>query len=776
MASSLIRIAGIVQGVGFRPFIHRLAVSHGLKGTVANKGSFVEVRAEGSSESIRTLIADIPRLAPERSLIMKIRSEDMEEEGFSDFSIIESEREDGDIFVSPDIGICKRCQNELFDPGDRRYLHPFINCTACGPRLTILSSMPYDRERTSMRIFPMCSACEEEYTNPETRRFDAQPVCCHDCGPRLTLLDHEGTPVARDQSAIQHVRKALMEGKIVAIKGIGGFHLACDARNRAAIERLRERKRRPSKAFAVMVRDSECAASVCRVSDKARELLTSWQKPIVILERREEKTSTPLPDILAPDGNTLGLMLPYTPLHLLLFSYPDATPMTDALVMTSANAQGAPICHTEELVRKELGGIADAVLTNNRDIRLRCDDTVLDGREAPRMIRRSRGYAPLPCILQRPWKGEVLGIGSELKNTFCLAKNDLFYPSPHVGDLGDVRTCDALKESIRTMASLLEIHPSVIACDTHPRYNSVMIAEELGLPLIRVQHHHAHILSCLAEHDVWTPALGIALDGTGDGQDGTIWGGELLMVQGSRFKRLASVTPFLHVGGDTASREGWRIAVSFLQEAMGEEEARETACRLHLATDTEARIQAMLTKKRFNAVGSTSAGRIFDAVSAILGFARTSSYEGQAAMLLQAAAERARNREHVREEESLRNNTGPVGAPLLLPTTDLLLEMVQKALPAREHGDQNVMEDLAYLFHERLSAMLARAASDLAATEGLQTIALSGGVFQNRLLEDLLSARLREKGFRVLTQSLVPANDGGICLGQAVCAMECIQP
>ena len=787
MLTQMIRIFGIVQGVGFRPFVHRLATRFGLLGTVANKGSFVEVFLQcphaNHRESREEFLHSLRKEAPKRSLIMKIQQEELDLPPFSAFSIIESEKEEGAIFVSPDIAICPDCHKELFTPANRRFLHPFINCTACGPRLSILESMPYDRERTSMHSFPMCEACHEEYTNPATRRFDAQPVCCHACGPRVYLYaleEEKAFPViAKDKEAIRLSRKALMEGKILAIKGIGGFHLACDAHNDEAVARLRKRKHRPFKPFALMMKDDTTVRHYCLLSKEADELLKGWQKPILILDRKEKETGNEsLSSHLAPHNPTLGLMLPYTPLHLLLFSLPDGQSMTDCLVMTSGNISGAPICHTDALVQKELCGIADLVLSNNRDIRIRCDDSVVDGRKDLALIRRSRGYAPLPHMLSQSWQGSVLGIGSELKNTFCLGKNDLFYCSPHVGDLSDVRTCDALKETITRLCDLLEIQPSVVACDTHPAYSSVLLAKELDLPLFPIQHHHAHILSCLAENDTVEPVIGIALDGTGDGQDGTIWGGEILHVNGTQFSRLLSLSPFPHTGGDTASREGWRIAVSLLAEAYGVEEAQKKAHSLGLSEEA-IRMQALLTQKRINTVFSTSSGRLFDAVSALLGYTLFSSYEGHAAQSLQFGAERALKRQErlaVDEKFLPFERKTNVGAPLWLPTNELFYTIAEKANAFAKKG---VLEDnrdiLALFFHKAFASIMISGACHAREITGLTHCALSGGVMQNSLLTHLLKEGLEANGFRVLQHRLIPANDGGISLGQAVYAMMSIQ-
>ena len=443
-----IKIYGIVQGVGFRPFMSRLADACRIRGTVCNKGPYVEVFAEGRDASLQQFVAGIPEQAPERAAILKVDVHDVTDDNatpYEDFSIIESAKERGDIFVSPDIATCDKCRAELFDPHDRRYLHPFINCTACGPRLTILEAMPYDRERTSMKEFPMCEACHEEYVSPESRRYDAQPVCCNDCGPEVYLLGHEAV---RGAAAIKEVRRVLAAGGIAAIKGIGGFHLACDATSEETVKRLRALKHRPQKPFAVMIRDEAAVRSACHLEPGEAAMMTGHQKPILLLRRRKD---SPLAPSVAPGNPKVGVILPYAPVQMLIFDYPgDTSEVPTMLVMTSGNPSGAPICHNDAEAQEALAPLCDVILSHDRRIRLRADDSVMDWFEGnPYMVRRSRGFAPLPFMLSAPLKGQVLGIGGELKNTFCLASNHLFYPSPYIGDMSDLRTMLALKDSAR---------------------------------------------------------------------------------------------------------------------------------------------------------------------------------------------------------------------------------------------------------------------------------------------------------------------------------------
>lgn len=758
-----IKIYGIVQGVGFRPFVSRLAAACRIRGNVCNKGPYVEVNAQGTPEDLQAFRQGLADQAPERASILKIdvREETASEE-FSDFAIIESAKERGDIFVSPDIATCDKCREELFDPKNRRYLHPFINCTACGPRLTILEAMPYDRERTSMKEFPMCPACHEEYVTPDNRRYDAQPVCCKECGPEVYLL---GDETVRREAAIEATRRVIAEGGIAAIKGIGGFHLCCDATNEAAVARLRTLKHRPVKPFAIMMRDLAAVKASCCLKPGQEEMLTGHQKPILLLRRKKEAIFAPS---VAPGNPKVGVMLPYTPLHMLIFDYPgDEAVIPAALVMTSGNPSGAPICHNDEEARATLMPLTDIILSHNRRIRLRADDSVMDWFEGkPYMIRRSRGFAPLPFLLSKAPKGQVLGIGGELKNTFCLASNGLFYPSPYIGDMSDLRTVLALKDSIPLMESLLENAPQLVACDLHPRYNTTTVAQELGRPLLTVQHHYAHILACMAENDAAGPVIGVSFDGTGYGTDGTVWGGEILMASYKDFKRLGSIEPFAQAGGDRASREGWRIALSLLLATHGKEEAHDIATRLQLATEQEFAAVAFMLEHRVNTVTSTSAGRLFDAVSALLGIRHASTFEGEASMYLQFAAE-AWAEEYaasIKEDPALPEVLVSAEGRFLLPTQALFDELVKGRLAGVDAGA------LAYEFHAVLARLIVRGCLKAREKTGLTTVALSGGVFQNLLLLRLTKAQLETQGFTVLRHSLIPPNDGGICLGQAAAA------
>lgn len=831
-----IRVYGIVQGVGFRPTVDRHAHAVGITGTVANRGSYVEINAEGTPDQLDRFQYLVKEKSPERAVILKVSVRPLRDEGegdvhkYTDFSIIESEKTSGEIFISPDIAICDTCKRELFDKRSRRYLHPFINCTCCGPRFSLLEALPYDRERTSMKKFAMCPECSREYHDPQSRFYDAQPVCCNECGPGVYLIETE--PGSRNPSrnlhgraAITRAREILCRGGIIAVKGIGGFHLACNATDEAAVERLRRLKRRPMKPFAVMAKNEETADRECQMTDAQREIMNGHQKPILLMKKRPGGR---ICEAVAPDIPTVGLMLPYAPVQLLLFTYDDEfqAQMPDVLVMTSGNAQGAPIASTDEEALGEIAGFCDAILSNNRDIRIRTDDSVMDfyGGE-PYMIRRSRGYAPLPFLVSSPdqeetgrgqesrkevqagrgqesrkevqagsgqesrkevrmtdtlFHGNVLGIGGELKNTFCLAKDSIFYPSAYVGDLADLRTVRALEDAVSKTETLLEMKPDLVVADLHPRYNSGLAAEKLAsqrqIPLLRIQHHYAHVLSCMAENDCTQKVIGVSFDGTGFGSDGTIWGGEFLLSDTGGFTRCGHIRPFWQIGGDLSSREGWRIAVSMIHglygwpdgngSSPGRLSSDEIIEHLGLCDRQAARVQKALYDRKMNAVQSTSAGRLFDAVAAILGIRRASTYEGEAATALMYRAMEGRRMMPCAAEGH--KGERPPSCDVL--PTDLL---VRELIEAKLSGEDSRV--LSYRFHAELARMIVEETAEISRRTGVRTAALTGGVFQNRLLLEMVEKGLEEAHVQVIRHHLVPPNDGGIGLGQALYGMRYLQ-
>ena len=759
-----IRVYGIVQGVGFRPTVSRHATSNGICGTVCNKGPYVEIYAQGQKKQMEGFLKALEVQPPKRAAILKINTEDVTAETdmhFETFDIIESEKTKGEIFVSPDIAICEECKEEMYDPKDRRYLHPFINCTCCGPRLTILDALPYDRERTSMKEFPMCPDCAEEYEDETTRRYDAQPVCCNECGPEVYLIGRS----ERGRDAITYTRRMISEGKIVAIKGIGGFHLCCDATNEEAVQRLRTLKRRPAKPFAVMAKDESVVKRECVVTPEQEMIMTGHQKPILLLDKENRGRLAPS---IAPGNPKVGVMLPYAPVQLLIFQYDDGIKMPDILVMTSGNTSGAPICREDTEAVAELSHLCDAMLSHNRKIRIRADDTVMDFyKNEPYMIRRSRGYAPLPFMMSTDWKGKVLAVGGELKNTFCIGVDSRFYPSPYVGDLEDLRTVKALQETIQRFQTLLEVHPQVVVCDLHPKYNSTVVAEELGYPIVKVQHHYAHILSCMVENDCQEPVIGVAFDGTGYGTDGTIWGGEILLADYEDFTRFGNITPFLQIGGDVSAKEGWRIAVSMIYGYTKDRElAGEIMEKLDLCSEKESKVQFAMADRKLNAVLSTSVGRLFDAVSAILGIKHKSSFEGEASMALEFAAEAYEQKDHEQKQnEKIDPLVYEEDGHVILNTQLLVQRIVEAKLRGADSGR------LAYWFHEILAEQITAVCVEARNVSGRQKAVLSGGVFQNRLLLRLTEERLTEEGFEVLRHRMVPPNDGGIAVGQAAYGM-----
>ena len=731
----------------------RLADRYGISGSVCNKGSYVEIIARADESVIGDFVHAIEAEAPERSAIVKVKVMDSPVDISIDsgFKIALSKHEDGQIFVSPDIATCPDCARELFDKNNRRYLHPFINCTQCGPRLTILDSMPYDRVKTSMAGFPMCEACSDEYTDMDSRRYHAQPVCCNDCGPELYTLvgrasesdvqgmgtDSERPEGAYGAAALLETRAVIRSGGIAAIKGIGGFHLCCDAGSEAAVQRLRQLKARPMKPFAVMMRDLEVVGRECRLEPEMEPLLTGPQKPIILIPRHtglaaSKSADSRIASSVAPDNPNLGVMLPYTPVHMLLFNYPDDEPISDVLVMTSGNPSGAPICMNDEEALKYLSPMCDIILSNSRDIRIRADDTVMAFyRSKPYMIRRSRGYSPLPIVAKSESSHAVLGIGGELKNAFCLGDKGLFYPSPYIGDMADMRSVRALEAATTRMERLLEIQPDIIVGDMHPGYNTSemarVIAEREGVPVMEVQHHHAHMVSCMAENEYEGTALGVTFDGTGYGPDGTIWGGEFLLGDEKGYERVGSIAPFIHAGGDIASREGWRIAYSMISTALGSEAANRIGETLGLGDEKGRQSIDFMLGNNINTVKSTSAGRLFDAVSAVLGIKSASTFEGEASMALQFAAERA---------EAQGISLAPYEGRLMnideeqfeLCTDTLLME-----LAARSLADQDT-DQLAYFFHKALADMIVIACCYQRTRCDVNVVALSGGVFHNILL------------------------------------------
>ncbi len=730
-----------MQGVGFRPFVYRLAVGYGLKGFIRNTASGVLIEVQGIpsllEEFTRRLLSDRPPL----SHIEAIEASTLAcvvEEGFVIGDSISGVGVE--TLIPPDIALCSDCRRELLDPADRRFRYPFINCTNCGPRYTIVERLPYDRPFTSMRSFPMCPECEREYHDPLDRRFHAQPNACPVCGPSLALLDAAGTILQGD--AVAEAVAFLRQGLIVALKGLGGFHLAVDAGNEDAVRRLRERKGREAKPFAVMMRDMELVGRYCEVSEGELAALTSAQAPIVLLKK---KKGAALAFAVAPGNDRLGVMLPYTPLHTLLFDGG-----TDLLVMTSANFSEEPIVHDNEEAMLRLKGIADAFLMHNRPIYLKCDDSVtvhLSGEL--RQIRRSRGYVPAPIYLKETGPA-VLAAGGELKNTVTLLKGTHALMSQHIGDMKNYEAYRHFEHVAAHLQHLFQAVPELVVHDLHPAYLTTQWAMKQSVPLLGVQHHHAHLAACLAENREDGPAIGLILDGTGYGTDGTIWGGELLIGDASGAERFASLELMPLPGGDAAVVQPWRAALGYLY--------RSCADLPELPFMKERRIEPVLEllQKRVNIAETSSCGRLFDAVAAICGLRGEITYEGEAAIaLMQAAGGRVGSQAF---RSALHRENGR--------WTILVSPIVQDVVAALQQG--MAISDISQRFHRTLVNCFRQIIDKASSATGLKTVALSGGVFQNTLLFETLVLELQNAGYRVVTHALVPSNDGGISLGQAV--------
>ena len=738
-----VRVEGIVQGVGFRPFVYALATGLGLSGFVGNDADGVFAEVEGPAEAVSKFLLALERDAPVLARIERVATTAMAPRGSRAFAIAASGPSGPRrTLVSADTATCADCLRELADPADRRFGYPFINCTNCGPRFTIVRDVPYDRPLTTMAVFAMCERCAAEYRDPADRRFHAQPTCCPACGPRLSVLDPAGSVLPGEPLAT--AAALLTGGRIVAVKGLGGYHLAADAADEQAVAELRARKHREDKPFAVLAADLAAARALGEVDAAAASLLASGARPIVLLTRRP---GAAVAAATAPGNRSLGVMLPYTPLHHLLLRA-TGRPM----VLTSGNVSDEPIAHRDDDALARLGGIADAFLTHDRAIHIRTDDSVgRVYRGRPLLIRRSRGYVPEPITLDGGFPRPVLACGAELKNTFCLAKGDHAFVSHHIGDLENAETLRSFTEGIEHFRRLFDVDPQVVAHDLHPEYLSTKYALDLpDVDLLGVQHHHAHIASCLADNRVGGPVIGVAFDGTGYGPDGTIWGGEFLVADLAGYERGGHLAPVPMPGGAAAIRQPWRMAAAYLGGVPAD---RLDVIRRH--ADRWAAVSAMAAKG-INSPLTSSAGRLFDAAAAILGVRDEINYEGQAAVELEQLADPAETGAYPAGLEA--------GRPFCIKGIDLLAAVVED-LAAGTPGPV-----IAARFHHGVAALVEAGCLLLRERHGLGTVALSGGVFQNTLLLHAAVARLEARGFRVLAHSRVPCNDGGISLGQAAVA------
>jgi len=743
-----ITVTGIVQGVGFRPFIHRLAQRYNIAGSVHNFTGGVIIEAEGNPEDVTAFIKDLPKEKPPIARIEEISTNEIAATGDSQFVITASrEASGGTILLSPDVAPCEACRRELFAPADRRYQYPFINCTNCGPRFTIIETVPYDRPNTTMQPFTMCPQCQAEYDDIDDRRYHAQPNACPVCGPQVELV--AGDELCTRDKAVQGAIERLVAGEIIAIKGLGGFHLACDATNEHAVQKLRRRKGREEKPLAIMSASVEDIETYCEVTDEARALLSGPIQPIVLLR---QKGSAIAPSV-APDSKYHGVMLPYTPLHHLLL----ADDRLLALVMTSGNLSEEPLATQNDEARQRLGHIADGFLLHNRKINIGCDDSVVRPTPVgPIIMRRARGYVPFPIKLERDL-GKTLAVGGHFKNTFCLTEGHNAFLSQHIGDLEDAETLDYFKWCVAHLEHVLRVTPDLIAHDLHPSYLSTryaqQLAEEQGLEAVAVQHHHAHIAACMAEHGAPGPVLGVACDGTGYGADGTVWGCEVLISNYDDYTRAAHLDYVPLPGGEQAIRQPWRMTAVYL-DRQGLLDTNIEFCR-KLDTDTWHLLSQMI-KKEINCPLASSAGRLFSAVSALIGLCPVETYESQSAIMLEAAAteaEGAYSYEITRENDMLIMQPGP---------------MFHEIVDALQAG--TAIGQISARFHNTFVQMLADTVQQMADETGIGQVALSGGTFQNELLLIGLYQQLTEAGFEVLIHKETPPNDGGLALGQAVVA------
>jgi len=754
-----------VQGVGFRPFAHALATGLDLGGFVGNDADGVFAEIEGTPEAVKEFLAALRKDAPPLASIERISTRPMRPTGASTFVIAPSQAAgQRRTLVSADTATCDDCLAELRDPGDRRFGYPFINCVNCGPRFTIITGVPYDRPLTTMAAFAMCPECAGEYQDPANRRFHAQPTCCPKCGPRLWLTGPAvgGEPGA--EPAVEPLGRAaqlLSGGLIVAVKGLGGYHLAADATSESAASALRARKHREDKPFAVMVATLREAQRLCEVDDTARALLTGRRRPIVLLPRLAEP-DVRLADAVAPANRQLGVMLPYTPLHHLLLSQ-----MAGPLVLTSGNVSDEPIAYADDDARTRLAGIADAFLGHDRAIHIRTDDSVVRvarGRES--VIRRARGYAPEPLPVLVPFTRPVLACGAELKSTFCLGKDGHAFLSQHIGDLENLETLRSFTEGIEHFKRMFDVRPQIVAHDLHPDYLSTKYAQDLaasaegaGLELVGVQHHHAHIASCLADNGVTGPVIGVAFDGTGYGTDGTIWGGEFLVADLAAAERAAHFAPVAMPGGASAIRQPWRMAAAYLDAAYpGGLPDKFAFLGVRQRNDAHWDAVTGMARRGVNAPLTSSAGRLFDAIAALVGVRDQVNYEGQAAIELEQLAAPSETGSYRAHQD------GDDGQPLIISGTDLI------GAVADDLAAGVGLEVIAARFHNAVADLIVTTCEALRERTGLAAVALSGGVFQNVLLTGKVVEQLESSGFTVYTHSRVPCNDGGISLGQAVVA------
>ncbi|MBA4601823.1 carbamoyltransferase HypF [Thermoactinomyces mirandus] len=748
-----VTVKGRVQGVGFRPFIFRIAEQYRICGTVQNNMDGVRIQAEGSQEELEAFVKAIRTEPPRLSRIDEVIVEKGQPTGFDRFEIIPSDRDGKSSLVIPvDSATCNDCLEEMGDPANFRYRYPFINCTQCGPRYTIIDALPYDRPYTVMKDFQMCDRCESEYNDPRNRRHHAQPIACDACGPEVTLTSIDGEFIAGKDEAIRTVSRLLSEGKIVAIKGLGGYHLACDAYNEETVRLLRKRKNRPNRPLAVMAANIDVAKAICDVSEQEEKIMRSPEAPIVILKKRDSQ----LAESLAPGMNTLGVMIPYTPLHHLLFDEKKVS----VLVMTSANPSGLPLVYKDDEAHEYLTGIADYILSHNRKILRPVDDSVvrvLDGKLT--FHRRARGYVPDPMVTGQPVH-EVVALGSQQKNTFAIGRNRQIFVGPHIGDMEHLEVVDHFKKEYAYLMKWMGTEVKTVATDLHPGYMTTSMAEEMGARVILVQHHHAHLVSCMEDNRLTDPVFGIILDGTGYGEDGNIWGFEILYGSAHFYKRMAHLT-YTHLpGGEKAIREPWRNATAMLIDYFGER-GKEFAEKLFPDKSYEIGIINQMIRRNINSPLAGTCGRLFDAVSAILGQCQVSTYDGEAAIRL---SEQMKADKLEKSYPFKINKNGDDVATI--DFGDALLGIVEDRL--QEKPVQTIIQK----FHETIVSICVETVVSLSRENPdlNRRVVLSGGSFHNPYLLHEITKRLKEKQFDVYSHSRVPCNDGGLSLGQLIVA------
>jgi len=741
-----IHFQGTVQGVGFRPHIYRLAKAFELAGWVSNDATGVTVEIQGEPEKIEQFLKAAVEQAPVLARIRSFSESEIPPEEKMDFSIRESGKNDAvSTQVSADAATCADCLKEMFDERDRRHRYPFINCTNCGPRFTIIERIPYDRPFTTMKTFKMCPDCQREYDDPANRRFHAQPNACPVCGPKLSLTDRESKPIPGDP--VSEVIKFLRAGKIIAIKSLGGYQLACDALNQSAVSLLRSRKIREDKPFAVMAPDIETVKKYAQVSDAEREIISSPERPIVLLRKKEDAQ---IAAGIAPGQKNLGLILPYTPVHHLLMAESKML-----LVMTSGNLSDEPIAFQDQEATDRLKNIADYFLTNNRPIHIRCDDSVARVfEEKIYPLRRARGYVPRPLELQFPEKRALLATGAHLKNTFALAQAGQVIVSHHIGDLDNLETLNAFEQGIEHYKNIFEIVPEMVVHDLHPDYLSTIYAQKLGIPKLAVQHHHAHAASVMAEHNLAGPVIGVSLDGTGYGSDGAVWGGEFMVADYSGFERKAHLEYLPMPGGEKAIKEPWRMALSWLDKFFGQDFWKLGLPFLKNLDRQQCETLITAAKKGINAPATSSMGRLFDAMSSLIDLRQSANYEGQPAIELEMIADES-------ESAHYSFNYRQVDAKIIIEPEPLIQEAVSD-LKKRESPGK-----ISARFHNGVAKMVEEICGSVKNETGIKDVVLGGGVFQNFWILSRSRQLLEEKGFKVYVHGQVPANDGGISLGQA---------